>query len=56
MASTANQVQELGLRTFIETWVEPVLRAMIKLEALYETDDFDAQRPRFSDRALSALL
>lgn len=39
MASTANQVQELGLRTFIETWVEPVLRAMIKLEALYETDE-----------------
>lgn len=39
MAGTANQVQELGLRTFIETWVEPVLRAMIKLEALYETDE-----------------
>ncbi|MFG6159634.1 hypothetical protein ACGTNG_12580 [Halomonas sp. 1390] len=39
MASGANQVQELGLRTFIETWVEPVLRAMVKLEGLYETDE-----------------
>lgn len=39
MAQGANQVQELGLRTFIETWVEPVLRAVIKLESLYETDE-----------------
>lgn len=39
MNSSANQVQELGLRTFIETWVEPVLRAMVKLEGLYETDE-----------------
>lgn len=39
MASGANAVQELGLRTFIETWVEPVLRALIKLEAVYETDE-----------------
>jgi len=39
MASGANQVQELGLRAFIETWVEPVLRTLIKLESLYETDE-----------------
>lgn len=39
MAQGANQVQELGLRTFIETWVEPVLRSLVKLEALYETDE-----------------
>ncbi|MGM0783893.1 MAG: portal protein [Pseudomonadota bacterium] len=39
MSSSANQVQELGLRTFIETWVEPVLRTMVKLEGLYETDE-----------------
>lgn len=39
MSSSANQVQELGLRTFIETWVEPVLRTLIKLEGLYETDE-----------------
>jgi len=38
MGASANQVQELGLRTFIETWVEPVLRTMVKLEGLYETD------------------
>jgi hypothetical protein len=39
MASGANQVQELGLRTFIETWVEPVLRTLVKLESMYETDE-----------------
>lgn len=39
MASGANQVQELGLRVFIETWVEPVLRTLVKLEGLYETDE-----------------
>lgn len=39
MDNAANQVQELGLRTFIETWVEPVLRGLVKLEALYETDE-----------------
>lgn len=39
MANGANQVQELGLRTFIETWVEPVLRTLVKLEGLYETDE-----------------
>jgi hypothetical protein len=38
MASGATAVQELGLRTFIETWVEPVLRTLVKLEGLYETD------------------
>jgi hypothetical protein len=38
MASGATAVQELGLRTFIETWVEPVLRSLVKLEGLYETD------------------
>jgi hypothetical protein len=39
MATGANAVQELGLRTFIETWVEPVLRTLVKLEGLYETDE-----------------
>ena len=39
MSSGANQVQELGIRVFIETWVEPVLRTMIKLEGWYETDE-----------------
>lgn len=39
MSSGANAVQELGLRAFIETWVEPVLRTLVKLEGLYETDE-----------------
>ena len=39
MSQGANQVQELGLRVFIETWVEPVLRTLVKLESLYETDE-----------------
>lgn len=39
MSEGANQIQELGLRTFVETWVEPVLRSLVKLEALYETDE-----------------
>jgi len=39
MSASANQIQELQLRTFIETWVEPVLRTMVKLESLYETDE-----------------
>lgn len=38
MSSGATAVQELGLRCFIETWVEPVLRSLVKLEGLYETD------------------
>lgn len=39
MSSAANQVQELGLMAFIKTWVLPVLRSMVKLESLYETDE-----------------
>lgn len=37
-SQSANGVQELTIRTFIETWVEPVLRHLVKLEAKYETD------------------
>lgn len=39
MSAAANQVQEYTIRTFIETWVEPVLRTLIKLEQYYETDE-----------------
>lgn len=35
----ANKVQSYRLKTFIETWVEPVLRQLVKLEQFYETDD-----------------
>src|SRR3990172_2284690 len=34
----ANQVSGYQLRTFVETWIEPVLRQMIWLEQKYETD------------------
>jgi hypothetical protein len=35
----ANQVSGYQLRTFCETWVEPVLRQIVLLEQYYETDD-----------------
>jgi hypothetical protein len=38
MTDSANAVQEYTIRTFIETWVEPVLRQCVKLIQLYETD------------------
>lgn len=34
-----NMIKELELRTFNETWVENVLRQLLALEALYETDE-----------------
>lgn len=34
----ANQITEYSLRTFTESWVEPVLKQLIKLEQAYETD------------------
>jgi hypothetical protein len=37
-AGGANQMTEYLLRTFVETWVEPVLRQLVKLEQAYETD------------------
>jgi hypothetical protein len=39
MNSGANAIQEYMIRTFIETWVEPVLSSLIKLEQLFETDE-----------------
>lgn len=35
----ANQVSGYQLRTFVETWVEPVLRQIVLLEQYYETDE-----------------
>lgn len=35
----ANKVVEYQIRTFAETWVEPVLKQLIKLEQAFETDD-----------------
>jgi hypothetical protein len=39
IASGANQMVEYLIRTFTETWVEPVLRQLVKLEQAYETDE-----------------
>lgn len=39
LSSQANQVSEYQLRTFTETWVEPVLRQLIILEQAFETDE-----------------
>ena len=38
MSQGANQVSEYQLKTFNETWAEPVLRQVAKLEMMYETD------------------
>jgi len=35
----AMNVAEYELRTWVETWVEPVLRKLQKLEAMFETDE-----------------
>lgn len=39
LTSNTNQVSGYQLRTFVETWVEPVLRQLIALEKAYETDE-----------------
>ena len=39
LSAGANQQMEYMLRTFAETWVEPVLRQLVRLEQYYETDD-----------------
>jgi len=39
LSNSANQVSEYQLRTFVETWVEPVLRQLMKLEQVYESDE-----------------
>jgi len=39
LTANANKVDTYQLRTFIETWVEPVLRQLAKLEQQYETDE-----------------
>lgn len=38
LSSGANQVQEYTIRTFMESWYEPVLAEILKLEMYYETD------------------
>jgi hypothetical protein len=38
MTSNANALGEFDLRIFVETWVEPTLRQLVKLIQFYETD------------------
>lgn len=39
LTGNANQVTGFQLKTFVETWVEPVLRQLMLMEQYYETDD-----------------
>lgn len=39
MAQGANMLTEYGLRVYVETFVEPVLRQLVKMEQTYETDE-----------------
>ncbi len=38
LENNVSPLREMTIRTFAETWVEPVLRQLIELEAVYETD------------------
>lgn len=38
MAQGANMMTEYGIRVYVETWVEPVLRQIMHMESEYETD------------------
>jgi len=39
IAGNTNTISEFVLRTFAETWVEPVLKQLLRLEQYYETDE-----------------
>lgn len=39
LANDANKVRAYAIKTFIETWAEPVLRQLVLLEQLYETSE-----------------
>lgn len=39
MGASAGVITEFDIRTFAETWYEPVLRQLVELEAAYETDE-----------------
>ena len=39
ISAAANSVQEFDLRTWVETWVEPVLGQIVRLEQYYESDE-----------------
>jgi hypothetical protein len=39
LTADTNQISNYQLRTFVETWVEPVLHQVLALESAYETDE-----------------
>lgn len=39
LAGSSSTVTEYALRTFSETWVEKVLKQLLRLEQYYETDE-----------------
>lgn len=39
MSSSAGAVQDFSVKVFFETWMEPVLKQVVRLEQMYETDD-----------------
>lgn len=39
LSQGANAISEYQLRTFVETWAQPVLRQIVMLEQKYETDE-----------------
>ena len=39
LQGTSNAVTEFTLRTISETWIEPVMRQLVLLEQMYETDE-----------------
>jgi hypothetical protein len=39
MSMSSNEIQDYSIRIFIETWMEPVLRQLSRMEAYYETDE-----------------
>ncbi len=39
MAQGANMLTEYDIRVYVETWVEPVLRQLARMEQAYETDE-----------------
>lgn len=61
LAGDSNQVSQYRLRTFVETWAEPVVAQLVELEQRYETDDVimaiaGARSPLYQKHGQGALL
>jgi hypothetical protein len=39
LQGAAGAVQDYGIKLFFETWMQPVLRQLVRLEQMYETDE-----------------